>query len=134
MDSLGVTKKALEYLEERPCYGLSNLLGPLALRISREAAPPAGWSQRPFTISLTLKLQDVGSSFNSYTAFGAAGHAAGYRGTECFLKRGPARIYNSTPGHISPPNSHRGPSGDTDEDSLCWGVWEHLTLTVGDGQ
>lgn len=38
----GVTEKALGYLGQQPWDDLSNLLGPLALRIPREAAPPAG--------------------------------------------------------------------------------------------
>lgn len=41
------TEKALGCLEQQPCDGLSTLLGPLALRIPREAAPPAGWSRHP---------------------------------------------------------------------------------------
>lgn len=43
----GVTEKVLGYLEQQPWDDLSNLLGPLALRIPREAAPPAGWSWHP---------------------------------------------------------------------------------------
>lgn len=40
----GVTEKASGDLEQQPRGDLCNLLEPLALRIPREAAPPADWS------------------------------------------------------------------------------------------